>query len=173
MVASLPDEVEVQKWMADRLRIHQGRSYSVEREPHVVQEKEPDIRFRAKASDANVPMEIKVAESWTLGQLEDALRLQLVGRYLRDRHNRFGILLLVHQKARPKGWRTAAGEFLAFAQVVSHVAALARSIAAESPIAPQVEIAVIDVSSVDAAKRVLPAGRPATANRRAGLPSTT
>ena len=72
-VARLPNEVEVQNWMADRLRRDQGRSYSIEREPHVAEEKEPDIRFRAKASDASVPMEIKVVESWSLKQLEEAL----------------------------------------------------------------------------------------------------
>jgi hypothetical protein len=149
-VASLPHEVEVQNWMAERLRNNQGRSYSIEREPHVVEEKEPDIRFRAKASDANVAMEIKVAESWTLDELEGALRVQLVGRYLRDRHNRHGILLLVHQKTRPKGWQTATGEFLVFEQVVSHLRALARLIAAASPNPPQVEIAAIDVSSMKA-----------------------
>lgn len=108
-----------------------------------MEEKEPDIRFRAKASDANVPMEIKIAESWALGELENALILQLIGRYLRDRHNRYGILLLVHQKARPKGWRTATGDFLTFEQVLRHLRTIARSIAAESPTAPQVEIAVI------------------------------
>jgi hypothetical protein len=95
-------------------------------------------------------MEIKVAESWTLDELEGALRVQLVGRYLRDRHNRHGILLLVHQKTRPKGWQTATGEFLVFEQVVSHLRALARLIAAASPNAPQVEIAAIDVSSMKA-----------------------
>jgi hypothetical protein len=147
-VSRLPNEVDVQNWMADTLRRDQGRSYSIEREPHVVEEKEPDIRFRAKASDANVPMEIKVAESWSLNDLEHALKVQLVGQYLRDRHNRHGILLLVHKEARARGWVTATGEFLTFEQVVGHLRALARSIAAESPDAPQVEIAVINVSSV-------------------------
>ena len=66
-------EKEVQKWAADRLRLKQGRSFSVEREPHVVDEKEPDVRIRAKATDANVSMEIKVAESWSLTELDDAL----------------------------------------------------------------------------------------------------
>ena len=56
-------------------------------------------------------MEIKVAESWSLNQLEDALKVQLVGGYLRDRHNRHGILLLVRQKARPRGWRAAPARF--------------------------------------------------------------
>ena len=147
-VANLPKEVDVQNWMADRLRRDQGRSYSIEREPHVAEEKEPDIRFRAKASDANVPMEIKIAESWTLKELADALKEQLVGRYLRDRSNRYGIMLLVHQRRRPKGWKTAVAEWITFDQVVRHLRALARAIAAEGPDAPQPEIAVIDVSTV-------------------------
>lgn len=124
VVARLPKEVDVQKWVASRLRIEQGRSYSIEREPHVADEKEPDIRFRAKASDASVAMEIKVAESWTLAQLEAALRLQLIGRYLRHSNNRYGILLLVHRRPRKKGWRTADGDWLSFNQVVEHLAHL-------------------------------------------------
>lgn len=148
-VARLPQEVDVQNWMADRLRRDQGRSYSIEREPHVAEEKEPDIRFRAKASDANLPMEIKIPESWSLKELEDALKVQLIGQYLRDRHNRYGILLLVYQKRRQRGWKAATGDWLAFEQVVDHLRILARSIAAEGPNAPQAKIATIDVSSVE------------------------
>ena len=147
-VTRLPHEVDVQNWVADRLRKDQGRSYSIEREPHVIEEKEPDIRFRAKASDASVPMEIKVAASWSLSELTDAVRAQLAGRYLRDRQNRCGILLLVHQEPRPRGWRTPTGQWLSFSGVVDALRELARSMAAEGPNAPQVEIAVIDVSSV-------------------------
>jgi hypothetical protein len=65
-LAGLPNEKAVQKWTADRLRLKQGRSYSVEREVHVADENEPDIRLRAKVTDVSVPIEIKVAESWTL-----------------------------------------------------------------------------------------------------------
>ena len=102
-LSALPDEPAVQNWVADRLRLKQGRAYSIEREPHVVGEKEPDVRFRAKATDASVAMEIKVTESWTLPDLEAALTDQLCGRYLRAKDARYGILLLVHQKARTKG----------------------------------------------------------------------
>lgn len=146
-VARLPNEVDVQNWMADRLRASQGRCYSVEREPHVAEEKEPDIRFRAKESDANVPMEIKVADSWSLTELENALQVQLVGRYMRDRHNRYGILLLVHQKVRPKGWKTSTGAWFTFEEVVEYLRQRARLIASKEPCAPQAEIAVIDVSA--------------------------
>ena len=158
-VARLPNEVDVQNWMADRLRGAQGRNYSIEREPHVVEEKEPDIRFRAKATDANVPMEIKVAESWTLQELDDALVMQLIGRYLRDRDNRWGILLLVHQRARPQGWLSAGGAWLTFDQVVSRLRERAYSIAAGNPNAPQVEIAVINVTSVATGREPKPPGK--------------
>ena len=169
-VASLPHEVNVQNWVADRLRRDQGRSDSVEREPHVVEEKEPDIRFRAKASDADVPMEIKVAESWSLNDLEGALKVQLVGRYLRDRHNRYGILLLVHQGSRPIGWKTAAGDYLTFEQMVRHLQSIARSVAAKSPNAPQPEIAVIGVSSVNSASKVNSASQKAKAHAAEACP---
>ncbi len=143
---ALPGEPAVQNWIADRLRRQQGRNYSVEREPHVANEKEPDLRFEAKASSARVPTEIKVVESWSLRQLEDALRKQLIGQYLRDRLNRHGILLLVHQKARRRGWKSPDGPFWNFDQVTDHLRSLARSIAASSPDAAQVEVVVIDVS---------------------------
>lgn len=144
----LTPEREVQKWVADRLRLKQGRSYSVEREPHVVEEKEPDVRIRAKATDANVSVEIKIAESWTLAELDDALETQLCCRYLRSDQGRYGVLLVVHQKARPMGWvEKANGTCLTFAEVVARLRARALAISGASHNAPQPEIAVLDVSS--------------------------
>jgi hypothetical protein len=144
----LERETAVQNWVADRLRSKQGRAYSVEREPHVVEEKEPDVRLRAKATDASVATEIKIAESWTLRQLEEALITQLCGRYLRARGARHGVLLLVHQRARPQGWEdTDTGMFLNFDEMVARLRKLAVEIASTSPDAPQPEIAVLDVSS--------------------------
>jgi hypothetical protein len=151
-LAGLPDENAVQRWVADRMRVKQGRSYSVEREVHVADEKEPDIRLRAKATDANVPIEVKVAESWTLGELESALKDQLCGKYLRAREGRHGILLLVHQKARPKGWQGRDGAMLTFDQVVKHLRTIAVAIAASGFDAPEPEVAVLDVSSFSASE---------------------
>ena len=157
-LSALPDEPAVQNWMADRLRHAQGNAYSIEREPHVAEEKEPDLRFRGKASDASVATEIKVAKSWTLPQLEAALVNQLCGQYLRAQDGREGILLLVHQTPRPKGWELPDGTFLSFEGVVQRLRALAVDIRNASPSGPQPEIAVIDVSScVKPAKRDKPA----------------
>jgi hypothetical protein len=136
VVAALPLERDVQNWVAEALRMRQGRSYSVERESHVVEEKEPDVRLRAKATEATLPIEIKVAESWTLARLEDALEVQLVGRYLRDRNARHGVLLLVHQNARPQGWKTGGGRLQTFDEVVAHLRARAYDIPARGVGAP-------------------------------------
>jgi len=147
-LASLPLENDVQNWIADRLRNEQGRSYSIEREPHVVDEKEPDIRARSPATDSSVPIEIKVAESWTLRELESALTKQLCGRYLRAREGKHGILLLAHQRPRARGWQNSrTGKSLKFEQVVSHLRAMAAGISGKSPDDAQPVVAAIDVSS--------------------------
>jgi hypothetical protein len=148
----LPYEADVQRWVAENLRLRQGRAFSIEREPHVADEKEPDIRIRAKASDANVAMEIKVAETCSLRALDDALELQLCGRYLCARDGRYGVLLLVHQERRPRGWQdTATGTILSFDDVVSRLSRRAAEIAGAHHDAPQPEVCVLDVASVPGA----------------------
>ena len=145
---SLPNEREVQKWVAAELRNRQGRAYSVEREPHVVEEKEPDVRLRAKATDASLPIEIKVAESWTLSELENALTVQLGGRYLRAQDAKHGVLLLVHQRGRPRGWASANGNRLKFEGVVEHLRKIGDEMAARAHDAPKATVAVLDVSDI-------------------------
>jgi hypothetical protein len=144
-----PDETAVQGWVADRLDLTKRLSYSVERESRVVDEKEPDIRLRAKQSEATLPIEVKVAETWTLEGLEDALVKQLCGKYLKAQDANHGVLLIVHQHARPKGWlHQSSGAYLTFPQLIEHLRTLAARISAEHPAGPQPEIAVLDVSTV-------------------------
>ena len=157
-LSALPDESAVQAWLADRLRLAQGSAYSIEREVETADEKKPDLRFRAKASDANVAAEIKVAGSWTLAQLEDALVTQLCGQYLRAQDGREGIFLLVHQVPRPKGWELPDGTHLSFEAVVQRLRDLSARIQRDSPSGPQPEVCVIDVSSC---ARPVERGRPA------------
>lgn len=145
-----PNETAAQGWVADRLDVMRRAAYSVERESRVVDEKEPDVRLRAKQSQATLPIEIKVAESWALEELEDALVKQLCGQYLKAREAQHGILLIVHQQARERGWLdTSSGAYLSFAQLIDRLKSLASRISAEQPDAPQPEIAVLDVSSVE------------------------
>lgn len=143
-----PTERAVQNWIADRLRLKQGQAYSIEREPHVADEKEPDIRLQGKVPDVSTPIEIKVAESCSICELEAALSTQLCGQYLRARGARHGILLLVHKVSRPKGWKAPNGDgFWSFTAVTAHLRRLAAAIASQAPDSPQPEIAVLDVST--------------------------
>lgn len=142
-----PTECAVQNWIADRLRLKQGLAYSLEREPHVVDENKPDILLQGKASDVSISVEIKVVDNCSISELEAALSTQLCGRYLRARGARHGILLLVHKVPRPKGWKApSGGGFWSFKNVVAHLRQLTAAIASQAPDAPQPEIAVIDVS---------------------------
>jgi hypothetical protein len=144
----LPKETLVQTWTADRLRSEHQHLYSVERESQVVDEKEPDIRLRAKTADASMPMEIKVVDDWRLVELEAALTEQLCAKYLRARGARHGILLMVYQ-GRQKRWRDSkTGASLAFQAVVDRLKAMAEEIATAGSDAPQPKIAVLDVSTL-------------------------
>jgi hypothetical protein len=145
IVAKLPREREVQQWVRDQVEERFGRAFGIEREPHVYDEKEPDLRLSSRVTSAKSPIEIK-RSTWTLEQLEDAITKQLVGRYLKNSEYRFGILLLVHQKSRPRGWKRRRGKPFTFEQVVAQLRALAASISAASATAAQVEVVVLDVS---------------------------
>ncbi|MGZ8287708.1 MAG: hypothetical protein ACXW3B_00565 [Telluria sp.] len=145
---ALESEVDVQRWVAGELQAKQGRSYTLEREAHVADEKEPDIRLSSKAGDARLPIEIKVVESWSFNQLVEALTVQLRGRYLRDRTARWGVLLLVHQHKRAVGWEPKRGQSLSFEETVALLQALAADLSAADSEGPQMQVGVIDVSSV-------------------------
>ena len=156
----LQNEREVQVWVANELRARRARAYTGEREPHVVEEKEPDIRLQASGSDASLPIEIKVAESWSLTGLEKALKVQLGGRYLRAKDAKHGILLLVHKE--PHTWDGPDGEKWQLPDVVRHLRAMADTVASGGQTEPQAEIAVIDVTDV-----VIPLKSPQTKNAKA------
>ena len=144
-----PREADVQNWVAQRLYEVAGRSYTTAREAHVVDEKEPDIRLTATATDATLAIEIKVPESWTIEQLDHALEGQLCGQYLRRNGHRYGILLLVYQNKRPNGWELG-GAVIGFDDVLKRLRSRASEICAFDPLGPQPAIAVLDVSSVPA-----------------------
>lgn len=144
-MAGLSGEVDVQNWFANERRKMQGRCHMLGCEPHVADEKEPDIRPQSRIADARMPIEIKIAGSRALEELEAASSMQLRNRYLRDRDNRFGILPIVHRKARSRGWKSAGG-FLACDQVIIHLRRIAAEMGAADALAPQMAICSVDIS---------------------------
>ncbi|MBL0141024.1 MAG: hypothetical protein IPP91_02910 [Betaproteobacteria bacterium] len=144
-MATLPNEEAVQQWVRDQIEVLFGRAFVIEREPHVHDEKEPDLRLSSRDTNAKSPIEIKLS-TWTLKELEEAITKQLIGRYLKNPEYRFGVLLIVHQKSRPVGWKHKNGKFLSFEDIVAHLRELARSIGAASATAAQVQVVVLDVT---------------------------
>ena len=92
-----------------------------------------------------------MAESWTLTDLREALATHLAGRYLRERDKKHGVLLLVHQDARSRGWEDEAGNFLSFVEVVARLRSDAAALGTGEVDPSHAMIAAIDVSDIDTA----------------------
>lgn len=148
-VQSLVDENAVQRWVATALEARQEEAYTVHREIHYVEEKEPDIVLASRHSGVELPIEIKVADGLSVAQMEAALATQLCGQYLRHDTTRHGILLLVYQNARRDGWELTPGApKVPFDNVLARLNEKARLIREASALGPQPIVATIDVSKV-------------------------
>jgi len=143
----LVDENAVQRWIADRFETLRGRAYSVERETHVADEKEPDITLTSRDSSVVLPIEIKVIDGLSVSALEAALENQLCGQYLRHATARHGVLLLIHQSPRTAGWKLPdVVGYVPLSQVLAHLEDQAKRIRERDPQGPQPIVLLIDVS---------------------------
>jgi hypothetical protein len=142
----LERETLVQNYVARELESVRRGSYRVVRESRVADEKEPDIRLLSMAGEGVVAIELKVAESWTLADLETALEHQLCAQYLRARGAKHGVLLLVHQNAREFGWGKEVGKRLSFPGLLSHLQWLAQKICNQGSDELDVQVVAFDVS---------------------------
>jgi hypothetical protein len=107
--------------------------------------------LRSLAGEVSLPIEIKVAESWSLAELKKELVEQLCGRYLRARGAKAGVYLIAHLQARAIGWHGEAGSVLTFNQVMAHLQRIADGLAEAGSDAPQVRVCAVDVSDHDPA----------------------
>ena len=97
---SIMEESEMQRTVAGRLKDMANGAYSVTREEEVADGKHTDIRLLSVNGNQKAVIEVKIADRrWSLNELKNALREQLVGRYLRDASCKVGCLLLTcHDK---------------------------------------------------------------------------
>lgn len=91
------------------------------REEEVADGKHTDIRLAAVDGGQKAVIEVKIADRWSLPQLQQALRNQLLGQYLRDSTCKAGCLLLTYH-GRKQRWERQVHpgnkEKLTFSQVV-------------------------------------------------------
>ena len=100
LVQTISEETEMQRTLAGRLRDKAKDAYLVTREEEVADKKRTDIRLLTVRGNQKAVIEVKIADKrWSLSQLEQALRTQLIGKYLRASNCKAGCLLLTnHEK---------------------------------------------------------------------------
>jgi hypothetical protein len=160
VLASAADEEAVQQWLAEQFRFRSKQRFHVYREVEVADKKEPDILLSSTAAAVEVAVEVKHSgKGWTVRQLEDALRAQLVGAYLRPANRRHGILVITGHGERR--WQDPNSEaMLDFDQLLGHLRRVAATLQRN------------DIDSVDVAVIGLDASpsRSATGARRRPSP---
>jgi hypothetical protein len=87
-------ERDLQLWLALTLKLASRNLYEVVREPEVDARKKPDIAA-VTGGCSRVPIEIKPADPYSFRQLEDCVRDQLIGRYMKPEFVRHGVLVLM------------------------------------------------------------------------------
>ena len=123
-------EPEMQRTLALRLDGRKRGAYTVSREDEVADRKRTDIRLSGAEGRHKAVIEVKIADRWTLRELDVALREQLVGRYLRHEDCRVGCLLLTY-RGKKKYWidRARKGR-MGFGELVEALKGRAREVEA-------------------------------------------
>ena len=128
---NITEEKEMQKTLAWRLEAKANGAYRVTREEEVADQKKPDIRLLAVKGDQKAAIEVKIADNCSGTQLEQALRDQLVGQYLRDANCKAGCLLLTYRGIKQHWDHPDTKKPLGFPEMVAFLKGRARTLAEE------------------------------------------
>ena len=140
-------ESDYQDWLQRWLKTAAHDLYTIPSEAKVDPGKFPDLRFEAPGVDGAVCVEAKVAtfDHWSYAKLEERLRNQLIGQYLRAQNARFGVYALF--RANPdRRWEDDDGKKLDWPALLSRLQAVANAVAAARPDIDQVVVLGIDVT---------------------------
>ena len=100
-------EREMRILVAGQLERDSENRFTISQEDEVANKQRIDIRINNQDSEHPIPIELKLLDKrWTGPMLCERLRNQLVGDYLRDGTERFGVMLLIWQGIKStKKWR--------------------------------------------------------------------
>lgn len=118
LAEKIKHEKEMQVLLAKKLSDAAHGRYIVSREEEVVDKKEPDIRLSTPT--ARCAIEVKMGDNWSVAELEDAIKNQLVGQYLRHSNCTAGCLLITY--AGDKGFNDPnTGKAIRFEDVIEQL----------------------------------------------------
>lgn len=140
-------EPDFQDWFQRRLRAAANGLYTLSSETKIDPGKFLDLRFDAPGVDGAVSVEVKVATfaHWSYATLEERLKNQLVGQYLRAQNARHGVYLLIRAKA-DRDWQDHEGKTLLWPELLLRLQAVADAIVAERPDIDDVRVFGVDVT---------------------------
>jgi hypothetical protein len=144
---TVTDEIEMQRNLAGSLLVAARGAYKVSREDEVADRKRTDIRLVAMYGDQKAVIEVKIADRWSLRELEQALCAQLVGQYLRHTTCRAGCLLLTYHGTKGHWEHCESGRLLSFPEITEHLNLLAQAI--EEQEMQKVRLAVFSLDLTD------------------------
>ena len=145
-VQNITEEREMQRTLAWRLKERANESYTVTREEEVVDGNHPDIRLSAVGVDQRVVIEVKIADNWSLTELEHALHNQLVGRYLRHSNCKGGCLLLTYHGRKQYWLYPATGVRLTFPEAVQFLKRVTQLLEQENSYGRRITVFGLDLT---------------------------
>ncbi|MEG3146746.1 hypothetical protein U1839_19005 [Sphingomonas sp. RT2P30] len=141
----ISDEKQMQPVLASHLQNRQREDFQVIREDEVADNKKPDIRLVARGFAGKAVIEIKIADSWSMKQLEETVRDQLIAQYLRAPDCAVGCLWLVYAGRKKRFRDPVSGKLIRFEDVVTHLRAFADRLVAGEPRPVRIAIAPLDL----------------------------
>lgn len=131
LLQTISQEIDMQLQVAEALRLRSNGVYIVSREAEVADLKKPDIQIAAVRGDQKAAIEIKLADNWTVAELEHALEHQLLAQYLRDSRSKAGCLLITNSGKKKTWHHKPLNKRLDFLSLISHLQKLATEIEAK------------------------------------------
>lgn len=141
------DEAKYQDWVQRHMQTMANGKYSIPSEAKVDPCKFPDLRFETPSVDGAVSVEVKVAtfEHWSYSALEERLRNQLVGQYLRAPNAKYGVFMLFRENSQ-RTWRAADGRVMDWTAILESLASVAKEILSGRPDIERLEVLGVDVT---------------------------
>jgi len=136
-------EEQVQNFLAGELEHRKNAQYNVVREPELTRKVRPDIRLLHQGCRGPVTIELKIAERWTLQELEVSLHDQLVGSYMRANNSGYGVFVLCSSGSR-KSWKDKSKK-LDFQRLIDHLRCFAHQIMED----PSLMVEGLEVFGID------------------------
>jgi len=142
LLRKLTQETEIRTVFANRLKQSSRSRYTVGSEEELADASRIDIRLNAPQISAPIPIELKIADKWTLAELRERMENQLIGQYMRT--SRYGIFLVVHT-GKKKRWRdNNTKNMLPFAKLIDTLKQHATCLIKRHP-----NVATLDVVGID------------------------